>query len=500
MTAGPRSRRPRRRRWPARFRRASRSVRGRARGQCGNAGPTRQRLEMDTARLVDLVPNRRDALEVARDGAQIGRGHVLVAGECALDVAAHQPAGHVAVGAVARSEVGDDLLLGPVSDPGGRVGGDVGCRLAFGAGPLRVAREQARTVHRHRHGRARGMALATMADGPHEILTARETRDGRRRGRRLPGGEGGEPDGQAEALEHRDHDLLRGVGAMHRWDGAEERHKGLEVLLGHAVERRERVHRQQTLAGDPSAEPDGGDDLLVRPGPDPGLSVRRDIGRVDRPEGALELLAARVRLPLGLGVAAAAGRRAEDVLAPRDVGGAGGPGRADGRGHEADRENQALHGTCANATPCRWFHGTARLFQRYARREVSARLGGMRTLRILVVDDQEHMRELLVEALSADGHTVDPAENGTAAIQLFEAHAYDLVVSDLQMPQMDGPKLYEEICKRWPAAPPGFVFITGEDEAPGYRQFLKDSKLPVVAKPFKLKEFRQLLGTLFPPA
>lgn len=124
----------------------------------------------------------------------------------------------------------------------------------------------------------------------------------------------------------------------------------------------------------------------------------------------------------------------------------------------------------------------------------------MRTLRILVVDDQEHMRELLVEALSADGHTVDPAENGTAAIQLFEAQAYDLVVSDLQMPQMDGPKLYEEVCKRWPAAAPGFVFITGEDEAPSYRQFLKDSKLPVVAKPFKLKEFRQLLGTLFPAA
>jgi CheY-like chemotaxis protein len=33
----------------------------------------------------------------------------------------------------------------------------------------------------------------------------------------------------------------------------------------------------------------------------------------------------------------------------------------------------------------------------------------MRTLRVLVADDQEHMRELMVEALSADGHTVDPA-------------------------------------------------------------------------------------------
>src|SRR5260370_22630248 len=99
----------------------------------------------------------------------------------------------------------------------------------------------------------------------------------------------------------------------------------------------------------------------------------------------------------------------------------------------------------------------------------------MRALRILVVDDQEHMRELLVEALSADGHTVDPAENGTAAIQLFEAQAYDLVVSDLQMPQMAGPKLYEEICKRGPAAPPGFVFITAEAEAPAHRQCRKHS-------------------------
>jgi CheY-like chemotaxis protein len=122
----------------------------------------------------------------------------------------------------------------------------------------------------------------------------------------------------------------------------------------------------------------------------------------------------------------------------------------------------------------------------------------MRTLRILVVDDQEHMRELLVEALSADGHSVEPAENGMAAVKLFDTQPYDLVVSDLQMPQMDGPRLYRELEQRRPEGMPGFVFITGEDEAPEYRKFLRDSKLPVVTKPFKLKEFRQLLGTLFP--
>jgi CheY-like chemotaxis protein len=122
----------------------------------------------------------------------------------------------------------------------------------------------------------------------------------------------------------------------------------------------------------------------------------------------------------------------------------------------------------------------------------------MRTLRVLVADDQEHMRELLVEALAADGHTVDPAEDGMAALKLLEQQSYDLVVSDLRMPQVDGPKLYQETRRRRPDTAPHFIFITGEDEAPGYRTFLADSKAPVVTKPFKLKEFRQLLGTLFP--
>ena len=108
------------------------------------------------------------------------------------------------------------------------------------------------------------------------------------------------------------------------------------------------------------------------------------------------------------------------------------------------------------------------------------------------------MRELMVEALSADGHTVDPAEDGMAALKLLETQTYDLVVSDLQMPQVDGPKLYQEIRRLKPDAVPFFIFITGEDEAPGYGKFLIESKAPVVTKPFKLKEFRQMLEKLFP--
>src|SRR6266404_7296732 len=64
--------------------------------------------------LLDLVLYRRDALEILRDRPQIGLGHVLVAGQRPLDVLAHEPAGHVAIGSIARSEVRDDLLLGPL--------------------------------------------------------------------------------------------------------------------------------------------------------------------------------------------------------------------------------------------------------------------------------------------------------------------------------------------------------------------------------------------------
>src|SRR4026208_1403332 len=107
----------------------------------------------------------------------------------------------------------------------------------------------------------------------------------------------------------------------------------------------------------------------------------------------------------------------------------------------------------------------------------------MKTLRVLVADDQEHMRELMAEALSADGHTVDPAEGGMAAAKRRDRRACDRVVSDLQMPQVDGPKLYEEIRKRRPDAVPHFIFITGEDEAPGYGRFLSGSQGAAASKP-----------------
>ena len=88
-------------------------------------------------------------------------------------------------------------------------------------------------------------------------------------------------------------DLLRRVGAVHRRDGPEEGDQGPQVLLGHAVEHRVRVHRDQPLAVRPPAEADRGDDLLIRPAADPRLLVGRDVRGVDGAERPVVLPSAR---------------------------------------------------------------------------------------------------------------------------------------------------------------------------------------------------------------
>ena len=58
--------------------------------------------------------------------------------------------------------------------------------------------------------------------------------------------------------------------------------------------------------------------------------------------------------------------------------------------------------------------------------------------RILVVDDERSMREMLAILLKREGHEVSVAENGQAAIALLNKHPFDLVVSDARMPDLDG--------------------------------------------------------------
>jgi len=113
--------------------------------------------------------------------------------------------------------------------------------------------------------------------------------------------------------------------------------------------------------------------------------------------------------------------------------------------------------------------------------------------RILVVDDDEGARNFIVSSLRADGHDVDASGNGFEALNLLGRHWYDLIVSDLRMPEVDGPSLYSQVTRRWPGSPPHFVFVTGEANTSDYTGFLKVIHAPVLTKPFKIGALRRVI-------
>ena len=111
--------------------------------------------------------------------------------------------------------------------------------------------------------------------------------------------------------------------------------------------------------------------------------------------------------------------------------------------------------------------------------------------RILVVDDDQGARDLIVSSLRADGHDVDSSSNGIEALRLVSRQWYDLIVSDLKMPELDGPNLYSEVTRRWPTGPPHVLFVSGFGTTSEYDGFLKVIKAPVLSKPFKAGELRR---------
>ena len=65
--------------------------------------------------------------------------------------------------------------------------------------------------------------------------------------------------------------------------------------------------------------------------------------------------------------------------------------------------------------------------------------------RVLVVDDQSHVRSAIAVALEAKGFSLATAENGVDGLKLFRASKFDLVIADIYMPGMDGVKLIKEM-------------------------------------------------------
>ena len=117
----------------------------------------------------------------------------------------------------------------------------------------------------------------------------------------------------------------------------------------------------------------------------------------------------------------------------------------------------------------------------------------MRPRLILVVEDESSLRELIANILLLDQHEVDTVRDGAEALYRIEQRAYDLIISDLQMPNLDGPGLYTALRKRFGEALPRVIFVTGHAEADKFVPFLAETGDPVLTKPFTVEDLRTLV-------
>lgn len=122
----------------------------------------------------------------------------------------------------------------------------------------------------------------------------------------------------------------------------------------------------------------------------------------------------------------------------------------------------------------------------------------MQPKRVLVVDDQTPVRELVAAVLASDGYSVETARDGADALRLLDSvKPYDLIVSDLKMPGLDGPSLYLELTRRWPDTRPHLLFISGFVDSPEYSGFLHGTQVQVLLKPFAVDDLsRAVYGLL----
>jgi len=117
-------------------------------------------------------------------------------------------------------------------------------------------------------------------------------------------------------------------------------------------------------------------------------------------------------------------------------------------------------------------------------RRGAARGAGLDRPRILVVDDEEAVRAMLVKTLTMADYDVDTAEDGAAALDRLRATDYDLLITDLKMPGMDGLSVIRQARRQSTTLP--IVIITGYSTEASAIEAINLGVSGYLTKPFRL--------------
>ncbi|HZP39309.1 MAG TPA: response regulator [Methylomirabilota bacterium] len=112
--------------------------------------------------------------------------------------------------------------------------------------------------------------------------------------------------------------------------------------------------------------------------------------------------------------------------------------------------------------------------------------------KILVIDDEPEVRQLMEHFLTGKGFEVRVAENGRTGLATLETFCPDVVLLDMHMPELDGIGTLNELSRRWPALP--VIMVTVNEDVETTSRLLQAGAADYVPKPFDLEYLEQAIS------
>ena len=118
---------------------------------------------------------------------------------------------------------------------------------------------------------------------------------------------------------------------------------------------------------------------------------------------------------------------------------------------------------------------------------------------ILLIDDENSFREVMVSLLQHHGYDVLQTDDGVSGVQIAQSFIPDVILSDIMMPEIDGTEMLARLREDPQTAGIPIIFVTADSQ---YSQKIKDDTIPVMSKPFEiealLKQIEELLANRTP--
>ena len=116
--------------------------------------------------------------------------------------------------------------------------------------------------------------------------------------------------------------------------------------------------------------------------------------------------------------------------------------------------------------------------------------------RILVVDDESGIVDLLKDVLTAEGYVVDAAPDANASLQLIRENIYDLALLDFNLPDMNGVMLHHQIRQMDAELATRTIFMSGLLQTDGNLGYYLSQSGGFIAKPFDIREVIRQVRTV----